>query len=238
MASPMDPPSTGRRLPPNSGHPPSTTITPTSPGASGNTTPGAVVPLTPTIEGGVATPRTFPVPAGGSSGPVGIANSNWHGKLISVAPNPRFRAKGEAAFRGAESTLIRFRIVEGPPFVDNRPVVPPATVNLTPGLLEEVEVDRGGNDPFPTPTNRVRISVFGSRISYNVIPSPGGHERWPGWDRGRRLRLLSFPAQLIFHERTGDSSVRFFLSAGTASFAASPKTVDASRPPTQPHLLV
>ena len=133
-----------------------------------------IVPLTPTIEGGVATPRTFPFPGGGASGPVGIANSNWHGKLISVAPNPRFRAKGEAAFRGAEPSLIRFRIVEGPPFVDNRPVVPPATVNLTPGLLEEVEVDRGGNDPFPTPTNRVRIRVFGSRISYNVNPSLGG----------------------------------------------------------------
>ena len=47
-------------------------------------------------------------------------------------------------------------------------------MNLTPGLLQEVEVDRGGNDPFPTPTNRVRIRVFGSRISYNVNASIGG----------------------------------------------------------------
>ena len=128
-----------------------------------------IVPLTPTIEGGAATPRTFTFPAGVLPARSASPTRNWHGKLITVAPNPRFRAKGEAAFRGAEPTLLRFRIVEGPPFVDNRPVIPPATVNLTPGLLQEVEVDRGGNDPFPTPTNRVRIRVFGSRISYNVI---------------------------------------------------------------------
>jgi hypothetical protein len=145
-----------------------------SPTTPGNTTPAVTVPLTPTIEAGAATPRTFTVPGGGVSGPIGIANTSWQGKITKMAPNVRFKAKGEAAFRGAEPTILRFTITEGPPFVDNRPPTPPDPVNLTPGILQEVTVDRGGNDPFPNPRNRVKIRVMGSRLSYNVNVSTGG----------------------------------------------------------------
>jgi hypothetical protein len=129
------------------------------------------VPLSPIIVGDQITARTQPLTGIGATGPVGIANSHWQGKITKSKPTPKFEAKGEAAFVGPRPLVLRFTIQEGPPPLPPTQGPPPFIV---PGILEEVSVDFGGNDPFPKPRNTERIRVFGSRISYNVNASIGG----------------------------------------------------------------
>jgi len=129
------------------------------------------VPLQPSIIDGVPTAATpYTLSSIGGSGPVGIANTSWSGKLTRTEPNVRFKAKGEANFFGPQPVVQRMSVKYGPDVVRNE--TPPATI--VPGPVQEVTVDRGGNDAFPDPANRVKIRVFGSRISYGVSLSVGG----------------------------------------------------------------
>jgi hypothetical protein len=120
---------------------------------------------------GEATPANFSLTSVGGSGPVGIANTSWSGKLTSTSPNVRFKAKGEANFLGPQPITQRMYATYGPDTIP--PTGDPVTAYV-PGPVESVTVDRGGNDPFPEPQNRVKIRVFGARISYSVTGSIGG----------------------------------------------------------------
>jgi hypothetical protein len=142
---------------------------PQSPGARIQT---ITLQLTPVVGAdGTITPRPFTFTNPGFSGPVGIANTHWQGKLTSTAPSVRFEAKGQAAFIGAQPQIFRPTILESPPTVVPVPGVGSVTI---PGKIEEISIDYGGNDPFPKPTNQQKIRVFGSRITYNPNPSVGG----------------------------------------------------------------
>ena len=79
------------------------------------------VPLSPIIVGDQITARTQPLAGLGATGPVGIANSHWSGKITKSKPTPKFEAKGQAAFVGARPLTLRFTIQEGPrPFRQTR----------------------------------------------------------------------------------------------------------------------
>ena len=132
------------------------------------------IPLTPTIVDDEATPNTSQLTATGASGPVGIANTSWTGRLTSTKPNVRFKAKGFANFHGPQPVIQRFTVkyVEPNPLVESGGDGQPLT--RIPNVLSEVSVDRGGNDPFPEPVNQVKIRVFGSRLSYNLFTPVGG----------------------------------------------------------------
>ena len=54
------------------------------------------IPLIPNIVDGEPTPNTFQLTNVGSSGPVGIANTSWSGRLTSTKPNVRFKATGRS----------------------------------------------------------------------------------------------------------------------------------------------
>jgi len=146
---------------------------PTTPNLSSTT---FNIPLTPTVSGTTVTARTFSVPAAGASGPVGIGNTSWEGKITQSAPYVRFKARGEAAFFGNQPITFRLNVIEDPPEAFEVPAsgTTPATIIIVGGRIREVSVDNGGNDPFPEPRNRVKLRVFGSRIAYNVAPSAGG----------------------------------------------------------------
>ncbi len=146
-----------------------------------NFTPGGgainqafTVPLTPTIVDDEATPNTYQLTNAGSSGPVGIANTTWSGRLTSTKPNIRFKAKGEANFLGPQPVIQRITVKynDPNPLIESGGDGQPLT--RIPNVLREVSVDRGGNDPFPEPANRVKIRVFGSRLSYNLFTPVGG----------------------------------------------------------------
>jgi len=141
------------------------------PGTTGANT-SYTIPLVPNIVDGEPTPSTFTLTNVGSSGPVGIANTSWSGRLTRTAPNVRFKAKGEANFLGPQPIVQRIIVKYGDPVIPPDPEDP--TAPFVPGPPEEVSIDRGGNDPFPEPANRVKIRVFGSRISYNIVASVGG----------------------------------------------------------------
>ncbi len=123
------------------------------------------VPLTPIInpDDNEVTPRNYNLAGLTATGPVGIANTQWEGKLTSTAPNIRFSAKGEAAFVGASDLVFDIRIDEVP---NEDPALPPSLNGITIGF--------GGNNEFPDPENTEKIRVFGSRVTYNVSPSAGG----------------------------------------------------------------
>lgn len=128
------------------------------------TTSQISIPLSPVVsEDGEVTPRTYTLSNINATGSVGIANTNWQGKITSTAPNIRFSASGEAAFLGAESQVFRITVREGE-----------TEDPLIPGPLEEVSFDYGSNDPFPKPANVEKIKVIGSRVSYNTVASIGG----------------------------------------------------------------
>lgn len=127
------------------------------------------IQLSPAISGDEVEARTFQFQNNGRSGPIGIANTSWQGKITKTAPNIRFSAKGEAVFSGEAGMITRFTITEAEPLDPLDPGEDP--ILFIPGPVREISIDQGGNDPFPNPTNRVKIKVTGSRISYNVNPS-------------------------------------------------------------------
>ena len=129
-------------------------------------------PLTPSIIDGEPVPSSFQLTNVRSSGPVGIANTSWSGRLSQTKPNVRFKARGEANFLGPQPIVQRIVVQYGDPIIPPDPEDP--TAPFVPGPIEEVSIDRGGNDPFPEPSNRVKIRVFGSRISYNLFTPVGG----------------------------------------------------------------
>ena len=141
-----------------------------SPGTTGANA-AYTVPLRPSIVAGEATPANFSLTSVGGSGPVGIANTSWSGKLTSTSPNVRFKAKGEANFLGPQPITQRMYATYGP---DTIPPTGDPVTTFVPGPVQSVTVDRGGNDPFTEPQNRVKIRVFGARISYSVTGSIGG----------------------------------------------------------------
>lgn len=133
-------------------------------GTAGGGTSQVTIPLSPIVNAdGEVTPRTYTLSNIQATGSVGIANTSWQGKITSTAPNIRFSASGEAVFVGAEKQIFRITVVEGE---TEDPSIP--------GPLQEVSIDYGGNDPFPNPTNKVKIKVMGSRVSYNIVPPVGG----------------------------------------------------------------
>lgn len=141
------------------------------PGTTG-TNQSFTIPLTPSIIDGEPVPSSFQLTNVGSSGPVGIANTSWSGRLTRTKPNVRFKARGEANFLGPQPIVQRITVQYGDPIIPPDPEDP--TAPFVPGPVEEVSIDRGGNDPFPEPSNRVKIRVFGSRISYNLFVPTGG----------------------------------------------------------------
>jgi len=145
-------------------------FTPGGAGAGGSFT----IPLIPNIIDSEPTPNNFQLTNTGTSGPVGIANTSWSGRLTKTAPNIRFKARGEANFLGPQPIIQRIIVKYGEPIIPRTPAEPEPVQTFIPGPPEEVSVDRGGNDPFPKPANRVKIRVFGSRISYNVAAPIGG----------------------------------------------------------------
>ncbi|MFN0125882.1 MAG: hypothetical protein ACKV19_04255 [Verrucomicrobiales bacterium] len=145
-----------------------------APGSTGSNQ-SFTIPLVPNIVDGEPTPNNFQLTNVGTSGPVGIANTTWSGRLTTTKPNVRFRAKGEANFLGPQKIVQRITVRYGEPVIPRTPSDPSLPVEtFIPGPPEEVSVDRGGNDPFPEPTNRVKLRVFGSRISYNLFVPTGG----------------------------------------------------------------
>jgi hypothetical protein len=104
-----------------------------------------------------------------------LANTSWTGRLTKTKPNVRFKAKGEANFLGPQPIVQRITVKYGEPVIPRTPEDPTEPVEtFIPGPPQEVSIDRGGNDPFPEPANRVKIRVFGSRLSYNVFTPTGG----------------------------------------------------------------
>ncbi len=138
------------------------------PGRSTRALTTVAIPVSPIVNGAQVTPR-ITIPVTGGSGPVGIANTSWEGKITRSSPNVRFKCKGEASFIGDQPINFRIAVTEEPPLVND-----PAIPLIIPGNLTGVQVDTGGNDPFPTPRNREKIRVYGSRLSYNVSASVGG----------------------------------------------------------------
>ncbi|MGI8604056.1 MAG: hypothetical protein ACR2OZ_13840 [Verrucomicrobiales bacterium] len=133
------------------------------------------IPLTSSIAGDRSvTLSTFQFTNVGVSGPVGIANTHWQGKITKSSPTVRFEAKGLASFTGANPIIFRITAIEGPspPGADGLPIN--SNEAIIPGPLEELSIDFGGNDPIVAPRNRQKIRVFGSRITYNANPSAGG----------------------------------------------------------------
>ncbi len=132
------------------------------------------IPLIPNIVDGEPTPNNYQLTNVGTSGPVGIANTQWSGRLTATKPNVRFKAKGTANFMGPQPIVQRITVRYGEPIIPPTPPPPDAPLTFIPGPPQEVSIDRGGNDPFPEPANQVKIRVFGSRLSYNVFVPPGG----------------------------------------------------------------
>jgi hypothetical protein len=104
-------------------------------------------------------------PGGTNDGPVGIANSSWKGKLTSTRPSVRFKASGQAAFRGSQPVISRITAVQTGDLGNVDAEGAPRDSSFT------ITQDSGGDDVLQKPTNSVKVTVYGSRISSTVSQS-------------------------------------------------------------------
>lgn len=105
-----------------------------------------------------------------------IANSSWNGRLTSVRPGVRFKAKGQMTFFGNGGLIAGLDSDEGATDVVTI-IERIASGDFAEQLDEGEEVLQGklvlrfeSQSDFPKVTNRVRIKVFGGRTS--AVPAP------------------------------------------------------------------
>lgn len=86
-----------------------------------------------------------------------ICNTQWNGKFTCTAPNPIFKAKGYAYIfeRDYSNTITTDIITTG--IIEELPGDPPP--------IRETTISQSITQSEPTPKQRVKIKVYGSRVS-------------------------------------------------------------------------